>query len=68
LSDRFYYVVAGAGTFEVGENKLEVTCGDLVVVPKDTPYDFAGCVEFVLFCSLAFELTKEDLFIVFSYV
>jgi gentisate 1,2-dioxygenase len=59
LSDRFYYVIAGAGNFEVGDKNLEVECGDLVVVPKDTPYDFAGCMELLMFCSPAFDLANE---------
>jgi len=62
LSDRFYYVVAGAGTFEIGDASLQVVSGDLVVVPKDTPYDFEGRMELVLFCSPAFDLSKEYFF------
>lgn len=61
LSDRFYYVVAGAGTFEVGGKTFEITCGDLVVVPRDAPYDFEGQMELLMFCSPAFDPSKEVL-------
>ena len=59
LSDRFYYVVAGVGAFEVGGKTFEITRGDLVVVPRDTPYDFEGRMELLMFCSPAFDPSKE---------
>lgn len=59
LSDRFYYVVAGSGTFHIGQDAFEVTDGDVLVVPRDTTYDFEGKMELVLFSSPAFDPTKE---------
>ncbi len=59
LSDRFYYVVSGAGTFDVGGEKFDISSGDLVVVPRDTPYDFEGRMELLLFCSPAFDPSHE---------
>jgi mannose-6-phosphate isomerase-like protein (cupin superfamily) len=59
LSDRFYYIVSGTGTFDVGDSTFKVERGELIVVPRDTPYDFEGTMELVMFCSPAFDLSKE---------
>lgn len=59
LSDRFYYIVSGAGAFDVGGKRFEVASGDLIVVPRDTPYDFEGRMELLLFCSPAFDPAHE---------
>lgn len=59
LSDRFYYVVLGTGTFEVGNKSFQISTGDLVVVPRDTPYDFEGRLDLLMFCSPAFDPSKE---------
>ena len=59
LSDRFYYVIKGEGTFDVGANHYEISKGDLVVVPKCTDYDFEGKMELLMFCSPAFDAAHE---------
>lgn len=40
LSDRVYYVLEGSGEFIVGGKSEEVSQSDVVIVPKDTPYDY----------------------------
>jgi mannose-6-phosphate isomerase-like protein (cupin superfamily) len=42
-STRAYYVLAGSARFAVGDGEpFEARGGDLVVVPRDTPYDLEG--------------------------
>lgn len=59
LSDRFYFVISGVGTFTVGDKTFDVATGDLIVIPKETPYDFEGQMDLLLFCSPAFDPSKE---------
>lgn len=40
LSDRVYYVVEGKGIFQVDNKKIEVAKEDVVIIPKNTPYDY----------------------------
>lgn len=39
-SDRVYYVLDGNGEFTVGDENREVHKTDVVIIPKNTPYDF----------------------------
>lgn len=39
-SDRVYYVLDGKGVFEIGGKEVEVEKTDVVIVPKNTPYDY----------------------------
>jgi mannose-6-phosphate isomerase-like protein (cupin superfamily) len=40
LSDRVYFVVEGEGEFEIDGEKISVEKEEVVVVPKNTPYDY----------------------------
>lgn len=40
LSDRIYYVVDGKGEFDIDDEIVLVKKGDVVIVPKNTPYDY----------------------------
>lgn len=40
LSDRVYYVVDGEGELEIKGKKIPVKRSDVVIVPKNTPYDY----------------------------
>ena len=40
VSDRIYYVIDGKGVFEIDGVKDAVEPSDVVVVPKNTPYDY----------------------------
>ncbi|MBI4162927.1 MAG: cupin domain-containing protein [Candidatus Aenigmarchaeota archaeon] len=57
--DRFYYVIDGKGKFWVGDEMYEVIKGDVIFVPKKTPYDFEGKMEAVMFFTPCFDPTKE---------
>lgn len=39
-SDRIYYVLDGNGIFTIGDENREVQKTDVVIIPKNTPYDF----------------------------
>lgn len=49
-----YYILEGAGTFEIDEQKLEVTCGDLVEVPPSSVFTFSGKMKLLLIMSPPF--------------
>ncbi|HAE36994.1 TPA: hypothetical protein DCG29_04045 [Candidatus Nomurabacteria bacterium] len=40
LSDRIYYVIEGNGEFTVGDQKITVAKSDVVIIPKNTAYDY----------------------------
>ena len=66
LSDRAYYVLEGTGTFLVDEEKTPVVAGDVIIVPKNTWYDFVGEMKLFLvhapaYDSKAGEHQKADL-------
>lgn len=39
-SDRIYFVIDGHGEFSVGKKVFRVKKNDVVIVPKNTPYDY----------------------------
>lgn len=39
-SDRIYFVVEGKGEFVVDNERIPVEATDVIVIPKDTPYDY----------------------------
>jgi mannose-6-phosphate isomerase class I len=39
-SDRLYLVLEGHGRFTVGDDTFPVEPGDVVIVPRNTPYDY----------------------------
>ncbi len=40
LSDRIYFVVEGEGEFIINDKVIPVQEKDVVIVPKNTPYDY----------------------------
>ncbi|MGX1098617.1 cupin domain-containing protein [Amorphus sp. MBR-141] len=54
-SDRVYYILDGAARFRVGgEPEATVTGGDVVVIPRATPYDFDGRMTYLVINGPAF--------------
>ena len=41
-SNKIYYVVEGKGKFKIGEETFEVKKDDLIEIPKNTEFVFAG--------------------------
>lgn len=40
LSDRIYFVVSGEGEFMINKKEIPVKEKDVIIVPKNTPYDY----------------------------
>jgi mannose-6-phosphate isomerase-like protein (cupin superfamily) len=54
-SDRAMFVLAGSATVQVGNEPTErITNGDLVVIPKGTPYVFEGDFTYLSISSPAY--------------
>ncbi len=54
-ADRTYVVVAGSGRFQLGDEPFEtVTTGDVVFIPKGTPYEFEGYFTYLVINTPAF--------------
>ena len=54
-STRVYYVLDGTATFQLGDApELEVAAGDTIVVPRGTPYAFAGQMTYLVVNAPAF--------------
>ena len=61
LSDRFYFVLEGTGKFIIDEKTIEVEKDDVIIVPKNTTYDFQGKMKLILFSTPAFD-PKYDVY------
>lgn len=59
LSDRFYFVLEGSGKFVIDDKTIEVEKDDVVIVPKNTIYDFQGKMKLILFSTPAFDPEYE---------
>jgi mannose-6-phosphate isomerase-like protein (cupin superfamily) len=57
--DRIYFILSGKGVFIIDGNRHPVSEGDLVFLPKKTPYNIIGKMRFFLVNSPAFD-PKED--------
>ena len=54
-STRLYYVLEGSATFTLGdEQAIEALRGDVVIVPRGTPYEFWGVMEYLVVNGPAF--------------
>ena len=55
-SDRVYYVIEGAGRFQVGDDGAiePVQAGDTVLIPRGTPYEFDGEMRYLVINGPAF--------------
>lgn len=42
ISDRIYYVIEGKGKFIIDGKAIPVKKTDVVIIPKNTPYDYQG--------------------------
>lgn len=47
-SDRIYLVLEGQGRFTVAGEAFDVAKGDVVLVPRNTPYDYEGQLKLFL--------------------
>ena len=57
--DRIYFITSGKGVFVIDGKENAVSEGDLVFIPKKTPYNIIGRMKFFMMNSPAFE-PEED--------
>lgn len=64
-SDRVYYVTEGSGIFIIDDKEIEVDATDVVIVPKNTIYDFRAkngtIMKLFLVQSPAFDPEAEEI-------
>lgn len=62
-SDRVYYILEGAGQFIINEEVSKVKATDVIIIPKDTPYDYKAdegtILKLFLVHTPAFDPAKE---------
>lgn len=63
VSDRVYYVIDGKGRFVIDDKIVPVTATDVVIVPKNTPYDYRAdkgvTMKLFLVHTVAFDPDRE---------
>jgi mannose-6-phosphate isomerase-like protein (cupin superfamily) len=61
-SDRVYYILEGAGRFQVGDNApvQPVTAGDFILIPRATPYEFVGDMRYLVINGPAFRPGSDE--------
>jgi len=62
VSDRIYLVLEGRGEFIINGKKVPVEKNDVIIVPKNTPYDYKavkGKLRLFLVHAPAFDESKE---------
>lgn len=59
VSDRIYYVFEGEGEFTIENKKISVTKTDVIIVPKNTEYDYCGNMQLFLVHTPAYDESKE---------
>lgn len=61
-SDRVYYILAGSASFRLGDAPAEqASAGDSVFIPRGTPYDFDGEIDYLVMNGPAF-LPGSDIY------
>lgn len=61
VSDRIYYVIEGKGEFVINNEVIPVSRSDVIIVPKNTPYDYRGTLKVFLVHIPAWDLKGEIL-------
>ena len=54
-SDRIYIIVEGKGEFVINEMRIPVKEKDVIIVPKNTPYDYKGRMKIFLVDTPSYE-------------
>lgn len=58
-STHIYYVISGNGKFKINEELYEVVAGDIIEIPKNTKFIFAGEMKLLLVMTPAFNPNNE---------
>lgn len=59
LSNRVYYVIEGKGKFIINGKSVPVSKNDVVIVPKNTPYNYKGKMKLLLTHTPAYDAKYE---------
>ena len=58
-NDHIYFVVDGKGSFLIGTQNFPAGKNDLIIVPKNPPFDYEGKMKLFLVTVPALDKTKE---------
>lgn len=59
VSTFIYYVLSGSGTFKIAGEKYDVINGDVIEIPPNTEFVFAGKMKLLLIMNPAFNKDNE---------
>ncbi len=60
-SDRVYYILSGQATFTLDEGTAQAAgAGDTLYIPRGTPYDFAGDIDYLVMNGPAFRPGSDE--------
>ena len=59
LCDRTYYIIEGSGEFVIDGKIISVEKTDIIIVPKNTPYDYMGKMKLLLVDCPAYDEKTE---------
>ena len=59
VSTFIYYVLSGSGTFKINGKKYDVIEGDVIEIPSNTEFVFAGKMKLLLIMTPAFNPDNE---------
>jgi mannose-6-phosphate isomerase-like protein (cupin superfamily) len=55
LNDRVYFIIEGEGEFIINDEVIPVKKFDVIIVPKNTPYNYRGKMKMFLVHTPAFD-------------
>ncbi len=61
-SNRTYYLICGNATFYLEDEKINLSEGEMIVIPKDTKYAFQGKFDAILVDGPAFEAENDIIY------
>ncbi len=53
--NRLYFVISGKGEFSIDDEIIKCKKDDVIIIPKNTPYDYRGKMNLLLVDTPAFE-------------
>jgi mannose-6-phosphate isomerase-like protein (cupin superfamily) len=58
--DFCYYILEGAGYFEINDNREDCTAGNLVVIPAGNKFTYKGKLKMLLNCTPPWSESQEE--------
>ena len=59
VGDRLYFVLSGTGRFDLNGTTIPVSARDVLIIPRDVPYDYEGQMEVFLVQSPSYDPSTE---------